>query len=122
MSTIPDANDDPWTPEPGDARFQNHHDDGVCTVRHVNRWQKHGKDRIYMSGDNEGYIDLKHGEAVDLEHSERDVEYDMTFCAEDNCLYLWAVCTDENKVKNSLSKKSRKEVARIPRDVMGGGD
>lgn len=122
MSTSTTNSDEPWTPEPDDATFDDYHDDGVATVRHADRWQKHGKDRLYMGGDNDGHIDLKHGEMVDLDHYQNGVEYELSFCAEDECMYLWAEAQDEKTVRNSLSKKTRKEVARIPRSVMGWGN
>ena len=120
MSTNAELPTEPWTPEPEDTSFHHYDDDGVARGRYTSRWQKHGHDRIYMAGDQDGYIDLNEGEIVDLEPVPGTgvEEYKFEYCADDDCLYLWAVA-EEGVPQNSLSKKTRSAVARIPRSVMG---
>ena len=121
MSTTHDTPDEPWTPDEDDATFHHYDDDGVARGRHTNRWQKYGNDRLYLGGDHEGYIDLKEGEAVDLEPAyESGVkEFEFSYDAKRDALVLWGV-GEEKAVRNSLSKKTRKEIARIPCRLMGG--
>ena len=112
--------DEPWTPSTDDATFHHYDDDGVARTRHTDRWQKHGHDRIYPNSADEGYIDLNAGEVVDLKprHEAGIKEYEFEYDDARDALVLWAV-GERKAVRNSLSKKTKKEVARIPCELMG---
>ena len=113
--------DEAYTPDEDEVTFHHYDDDGVARGRNTNRWQKYGNDRLYLGGDHEGYIDIQAGEVVDLEPApQTDIE-EFTFSYDDkrDALVLWAV-VPEDVARNSLSKKTRKEIARIPCEILVG--
>jgi len=99
------------------------YDDGVVIKgSDTSRWQKYGNDRIYPGSADNGYLDIKAGEVVSLEpyYGSGVKEYAIEFDAETEALVFKAVGKPE-VVKNSLSGKDEKVIARIPRDVMAWG-
>jgi len=43
-------------------QYKTQNDEVQFDNRQFSRWQKYGNDRIYLTGDKDGYIDIKEGE------------------------------------------------------------